>query len=60
MTLVLAFRQSFENCSVTMVMLYLYRWDTGEVERMSPWDLQPVTERGTYKSNFFSDFKGKA
>lgn len=20
-------------------------WDTGEVERMSPWDLQPVTER---------------
>ena len=23
-----------------------FRWDTGEVERMSPWDLQPVTEHG--------------
>ncbi|KAL9968709.1 hypothetical protein ACROYT_G020827 [Oculina patagonica] len=24
---------------------FTVRWDTGEVERMSPWDLQPVTER---------------
>ena len=27
-------------------MCGVFRWDTGEVERMSPWDLQPVTERG--------------
>ena len=30
-----------------------FRWDTGEVERMSPWDLQPVTEHGMYSVMYF-------
>lgn len=29
----------------THFQCFTVRWDTGEVERMSPWDLQPVTER---------------
>lgn len=37
---------------MTVVVLYVVlRWDTGEVERMSPWDLQPVTEHGKYLEN---------
>lgn len=36
-------------CIIVVSNFGVFRWDTGEVERMSPWDLQPVTERGEYR-----------
>ena len=35
------------------VVFDIFRWDTGEFERMSPWDLQPVTECGSYHNQHF-------
>ena len=27
-------------------MYRVFSWDTGEVERMSPWDLEPISDAG--------------
>ena len=43
---------NFVFCFVCFAHLFFYlvygRWDTGEIERMSPWDLQPVAENGEH------------
>ena len=28
-----------------------YRWDTGEKERMSPWDMEPIPDSGKFYAN---------
>lgn len=39
---------------------FTVRWDTGEVERMSPWDLQPVTEHDPGNPDLSADASGAA
>lgn len=34
-------------------MCYEVRWDNGEFERMSPWDLEPVSEDSEYDYSVF-------
>jgi hypothetical protein len=31
-------------CIVEMFIYRVFSWDTGEVERMSPWDLEPIPD----------------
>lgn len=37
-------------------MCYEVRWDNGEYEKMSPWDLEPINEQ----SKYFYLFRGIA
>lgn len=34
-----------------MDLLYFTRWDNGECEKMSPWDMEPIPEEGQYYMN---------
>lgn len=41
----------------SMFMCYRVRWDNGEYEHMSPWDLEPINEDRKYHTKrlkFFS------
>lgn len=43
-----------EEFSDSLFMCYDVRWDNGEYEKMSPWDLEPVSEQSKYTSLFFT------
>lgn len=45
-----AINPDFPEC---LFMCYKVRWDNGEFEHMSPWDLEPINEeRKWYSTNF--------
>lgn len=33
---------------ISLVPLHSIRWDNGECEKMSPWDMEPIPEEGPY------------
>lgn len=41
-----------EDCSLSVLLkcykcvLSSYRWDNGEREKMSPWDIEPIPQEG--------------
>lgn len=36
----------FLFCVICVFVFFFFRWDNGESEKMSPWDMEPIHDEG--------------